>query len=37
MLTDEQLQLTKIMMPPEIEIYEKEMQESNQNHLEKIL
>ena len=29
MLTDEQLQMTKIMMPPELDIYEKEFNESN--------
>jgi hypothetical protein len=29
MLTDEQLQMTKIMMPPELDIYEKELNESN--------
>jgi hypothetical protein len=37
MLTDEQLQMTKIMMPPEIEKFEKEMKESNKNHLDKIV
>ena len=29
MLTDEQLQMTKIMMPPELDIYEIELKEKN--------